>query len=224
MKNKLTIIILLCSICLTICACNMNVLDGVNSSDSTEINTNALPKETVKPNEGERPILTFESENEYKKFLNLAELPADFVSYDEIVAIGAFKGVVFLSDAYANDYSSYMYSLVDFEGFEITLYVDHSEEALSTANSVSKVNKANMRLLSDTSSGVYVSGNIKYQYVSGELLSISWENQNINYTLCASGAPMLSDYPPAESTFVGKLFDTDTALKTLNTVFDEVLK
>ena len=224
MKKKLTIIILLCCLCLAICSCNMNALNEVNQDDSTQTNTNNLPKETVNPQDGERPLLTFETENEYMKFLNLVEMPANFVSYDEIVAIGAFNGLVFLSDAYTNDYSSYMYSLVDSEDFEITLYVDHNDAKESTETSVSKVTSTNMRLLSDTSDGVYVFDDIKYQYVSGKLLSISWKTQNINYTLCSTGKLMLSDYPLAESTFVGKMLNSNTALQSLNGVFDKTLK
>ena len=261
MKNKLTIILLLCSLCLAICACNMNALDEDNQSDSTEMHTNDLSNEEsqgdstemptdaltneenqsdstemptdaltneesqnvstetstdhllddiVKPEEGDRPLLTLEFEDAYTEFINSTELPADFVSYDEIAAIGAFRGLVILSDAYTNDYSSYLYTLVDSEGFEISLYVDHNEKILSTANPVSNVNQTDMRMLSDTSRGVYTSNGLTYKYVSGELLSISWKNQNITYTLCASGAPMLSDYPLAESTFVGKMLNLTT--------------
>ena len=234
MKKKLTVILLLCSFCLAICACSMNVFE-VNQDDSTEthtdhllneddqedsaeMHTDHLLNEVVKPQEGERPLLTLESEDAYTKFLDSVEMPADFVPCDKIDVIGAFNGLVFLSDAYANDYSSYMYTLVDSEGFEITLYVDHRDEVLSTVSSVSKVNKTNMRLLSDTSRGVYVYNGIEYKYVSGELLSVSWKTQNITYRLCASGTPMLSDYPLTTSTFVGKMLNVETALQAFDII------
>ena len=56
MKKKLTIILLLCSFCIAICACKMNTIDDVNQNDSTEMHTDAFQNETVKPQEGERPL------------------------------------------------------------------------------------------------------------------------------------------------------------------------
>ena len=242
MKKKIAIILLLCSICLAMYACNMNdATDEVNQSDSTEqqianpsagdnqhdaesLYTGEQQDEIIKPQEGERPLLTFESENEYVEFLDLNEMPDDFVTYDKIKTIGTFECLVFLSDAYAEDYSSYMYSLVDSEGFGITLYVDHSEGVLSNLDSVLNLHGTDMRMLSDTRSGVFTYDGLKYKYVLGELLSISWETLNVNYTLCASGTPMLSTYPLTKSTFVGKMLNTDTAQQALNTVLRDESK
>ena len=224
MKKKLTIILLLCFFCLAICACDMNALDEVNQNDSESLCTDDHQNEIVIPQEGERPLLTFEAKNEYTEFLSINEMPNDFVSYNEIDAIGTFKGLVFLSNAYAKDYTSYMYSLVDSEGFEITLYIDHSDDVLLKSDSVSSPDGTNMRLLSNADSGIYTSNGLKYQYISGELLSISWETLNINYTLCASGTPMLSNYPLTDSTFVGKMLNSNTNMQTFNTVFDKTSK
>ena len=241
MKKKLITILLLCSLCLTICACNISAPDKVNQSDSTQNDDqpptdnitpsdtnptdtdqgNLIPDEIDKPNI-ELPDVSFYSKEAYTEFLNSVELPDDFVSHDKIDAIGDFDALIFLSAAYQNDYSWYMYGLVDSEGFKITLYVDHRDEVLSTKNSVSNVNKTNMRLLPDTSKNVcvYVSNNMEYTYISGKLQSLSWKTQNITYTLCASGTPMLSDYPLTESTFVGKMLNTETAPQVLNAVFN----
>lgn len=238
MKKKMVIIFLLCSICLAICACNMKASDEVNKNDSTEQQiatssvgdnqhdskphyTSEQQNEIIKSQEGERPLLTFESQNEYTKFLNLNKMPDDFVSYNKINNIGTFKSLVFTSDAYNNDYSSYMYTLIDSIGFEITLYVDHNEGVLSKLDSISNLNGKDMRLLSDTRSGVYISNGLKYQYVSGQLLSISWEFQDINYSLCSSEPSLLSNYPLTESTFVGKMINNETAVQTLNNIYKE---
>ena len=104
MKEKIAIILLLCSICLAMCACNMNAPDEVNQSDSIEqqianpsagdnqhdaesLYTGEQQDEIIKPQEGERPLLTLESENEYAEFLDLNEMPDDFVTYDNIRTI-----------------------------------------------------------------------------------------------------------------------------------------
>ena len=225
MKKMLTFIILMCFLYVAICACNAHTLDNDDQSYPTETYTDNIPTETATNDGGERPLLTLDSENEYIEFLSSGEMPADFVSYDKIEAIGAFYGLVFLSDAYRNDYSSYMYSLIDSNGVEITLYVDHCDETLSTSGSILGVNEIDMRLLSDESSGAYVSDNIEYRYVSGKLLSISWERQNIVYTLCCvSGDFRLSDYPLTDSTFIGKMLNTNTAPQAIDTVWGEFMK
>ena len=251
MKKKLITILLLCSLCLAMCACNISIpnkVDQNNStpqdnttpsdttpsdttpSDTTPSDTNPtdtdpgdlIPDEIQKPNI-EYPDVSFYSKEAYTEFLNSAELPDNFVSHDKIDDIGDFDALVFLSDAYhLRDYSWYMYGLVDSKGFEITLYVDHRDQVLSTKTPVSNVNKTDMRLLPDASENVcvYVSNNMEYTYISGKLHSISWETQNITYTLCASGTPMLSDYPLTDSTFVGKMLNTETAPQSLNDVFN----
>lgn len=229
MKNKLITILLLCSLCLAICACNINTPNEVDRNDTTKSDTTETPSNNL-PNETEAPdiemmSLFFYSEDEYTKFLNSNKLPAEFVSYDKIDAMGAFTGLVFLSDAYRNDYSWYMYTLVDSEGVEFVLYVDHRDKALSTESSVTKVDKTNMRLLSDAQRGVYIYDNIEYKYMpSGNLLSISWQAQNVTYCLSKDGPMILSDYPLTESTFVGKLLNTDTAPQALSAVFGEASK
>ena len=271
MKKKRTIILLLCSVCLAICACNGNAFDEIDQPDSTELQTDPLvtevdatdstelrtdnpPRESDQPEptetnvdplatevnetdsepsststqqnefveqpEGDRPSLYIGSENDYVAFLNSTELPSDFVSYDEIDAIGAFSCFIFLSDAYIKDYSEYMYVLIDSEGIEITLYVDHEKNVWPPKGPVLP-NGTNMRLLSNTDSGAYDFNGLVYEYLSGKLLSISWEIGDIYYTLYVD-TPMLSDYPLTESTFVGRMLNSDTALQAVNTVFDNV--
>ena len=200
--------------------------ETVNTETVTETNTETeieTETETDFPLETSDSIidyqlLTLSSEDEYNEFLNSNELPADFVPYDKINAIGDFEGLVILSNAYSNDYSSYMYSLVDSEGFEFVLYVDHKERESYLTDSVSNVNTTDMRALSDDSKGFYVYNDITYEYILGKLLSIVWEDQNIIYTL--SGDTMLFEYPLTDSTFIGKMLNTDTALQALNDVFN----
>lgn len=160
------------------------------------------------------PLVTLESKDAYTKFLNSVKLPNDFVSHDKIDAIGDFATLVFLS----NDGLWYVYSLVDSEGYKCALYVDHRDEVLSTESSVSNVTNANMRLLSDESKGSYVSDSIVYKYISGKLFTISWKEQNITYTLM--GNSLLYDYPLTDSTFIGKMLNTETAPQALNDVFN----
>ena len=233
MKNKITIIALWCILCLILSACDINITDKNNQSDSTETNnmtdssneeidSQDIKNKTTEPYDIEIPLLTLESMDMYTEFLNSNEMPDDFVLYDEISDVGDFEILIFLCNAYSHDYSSYLYGLVDSEGFEISLYVEHNTDEFSLeTDSIIQVNKTNMSLLTDTSDGDYIHDNIKYTYVSGELFSISWKTQNITYILCNGGSPMFSDYPPTTSTFVGKMLNLDTATQALNDIFKD---
>lgn len=199
---------------------------GVSNQQKTETNTSSVSNEIEKPScNGDHPLLTLQSEDAYTAFLNTTQLPADFVSYADIRTIGNFKAFVVLTDAYANDYSQYMYTVVDSENVLITLHVDHRDrnEMSATAGLVSKMNNANMRCLSDAVSGHYLSDDgITYRYISGKLHAVSWDVRNVHYTLCVEH--LFADYPLTESTFVGKMLNLDTSYQTMNTVFDKAGK
>ena len=60
---------------------------------------------------GEVPLLTLETYDEYLNFIDNAELPAEFVAYEEISHLGEFKSFVCLSEARLNNFSSCMYTL-----------------------------------------------------------------------------------------------------------------
>ena len=195
--------------------------DNTTPSDTNPTDTDPgdlIPDEIEKP-DIEYPQLYFYSKEEYTEFLNSADLPDDFVSHDKIDAIGDFEGVVFLHPAYLHDYSWYMYGLVDSTGYEFSLYVNHGDKVLPTESSVSNISKTDMRLLPDVNEGVYyyVSDHLVYTFVAGSLSTISWKMQNITYTLFFH---KISDYPLTDSTFVGKMLNTETAPQALNAVFN----
>ena len=75
-----------------------------------------------------------------------------------------------------------------------------------------------MRLIAEKNSGIYILNGITYRYVSGELLSIAWNDQNVCFTLC--GSSMLSNYPYNDSTFVGKILNSDEALIAFDSIFE----
>ena len=73
------------------------------------------------------------------------------MQYEKIDELGAFKCLVFLSDAYSDDYSSYMYTLIDSTGYRLALYVDHdiAEKDYGSINHVTIINLNDMRTLND---------------------------------------------------------------------------
>lgn len=222
MKKMIVIIMLLC-LCIGICACGSASDISEETQQNSEQNNQEITGDVVMPSGGERPLLTFESIELYQKFLNQSRLPENFVRYEKISQLGSFVNLVFLSDASAGDFSSYMYSLVDDSDYEITLYVNSNMTAdnESTNNiDISSINSNDMRQLSGASSGKYAQGELVYKYVSGKLLSIAWNSEGISYKLC--GSSMLSDYPSTSSTVVGQLLNSNNASAALQSVFNAV--
>ena len=197
MKKIIALSLLLCLFAaLYSCDKNHNTSNDTNdtnqSADSNKYENN---NNIVMPSEVERPLLTLESITEYRKILNTEKIPNNFVRYESISRLGSFRSLVFLSDAYDNDFSSYMYTLVDSIGYEIALYINHDVSNLPTISTdfITSVDTSDMRRLEEGKSGTYVNEYLIYKYVSGELLSISWIDNGINYKLC--GSPLLSNYP-----------------------------
>lgn len=168
---------------------------------------------------GERPLLTLDTYDEYLDFIGSAELPAEFVEYEDISYLGEFQSFICLSEARINDYSSCMYTLFDESQSEFVLYVDiGSQEAFPSESTVTAVNGSNMRsLVNSTDSGSFVVSGMEYKYLGGKLHTISWFKDNVRYTLFDS----LGDYPEnTTTTAVAKLLDLETAASCLDALLN----
>ena len=171
---------------------------------------------------GERPLLTLDTYDEYLDFIGNAELPAEFVLYEDISYLGEFQSFICLSEARVNDFSSCMYNLFDENQSQFVLYVDiGSQETVPPVSTVTAVNKSNMRsLVNSTDSGSFIVSGMEYKYVGGKLLSISWFKDKVRYTL--SGDSMLGDYPESTTTTtVAKLMNIETAANCLDSLMHE---
>lgn len=185
--------------------------NGGQTSQNTPGNNDVLA--------GERPLLTLDTYDEYLDFIGSAELPAEFVMYEEISHLGEFKSFVCLSESRINDFSSCMYTLFDESQSEFVLYVDiGSQEAIPSESTVTAVNGSNMRsLVNSTDSGSFVVSGMEYKYLGGKLHTISWFKDNVRYTLFNS----LGDYPEnTTTTAVAKLLDLETAASCLDTLLN----
>lgn len=168
---------------------------------------------------GEVPLLTLETYDEYLNFIGNAELPAEFVAYEDISNLGEFQSFVCLSESRINDYSSCMYTLFDESQSEFVLYVDiGSKETIPSASTVTTIDGSNMRsLVNSTDSGSFVVSGMEYKYVGGKLHTISWFKDNVRYTLFDS----LGDYPEnTTTTTVAKLLDLETAASCLDALLN----
>lgn len=216
MKKTIIIVLFLC-IALMLCACNKQKIENENSTPKESLNEKDNSG-IIMPSNVERKTLTISSIDQYRELIYSGILPSDFVPYEKLKPLGEFVNLVFLSDAYLNDFSSYMYSLVDSSGSELTLYVETKAPTESVdLNIVTDVNITNMRSLSSKSTGIFTTNGLDYTYVSGELLSITWVEKGIYFTFC--GNMFLSNYPLTDATFAGKMLNANNAVNTLNKVF-----
>lgn len=185
------------------------IIDNDKAEITAEISESKKTDSEIPSDGGERPLLTVESLEDYLKVIDTPKIPENFVQYEKIDKLGAFAGLVFLSDAYGDDYSSYMYNLIDSTGYRFTLYVDHdtAEKNYGPTNLIESINSNDMRTLEDKNSGIFVTNGITYRYVSGKLLSIHWIDGEVSFEL--SGSSMLYDYPIEKSTLLCKMLNVN---------------
>jgi hypothetical protein len=155
---------------------------------------------------GDRPNITIESYSEYKKFIRSANIPEDFIYYEDIEVLGEFES--FVCEIYNGKYSEF-YSLYDDNAGEFYLYVrkESSEETEHTKNVITDVNSSNMRFLDEEISGTYEYENIKFVFLLGKLHSIRWKSGEWYYTI-SSIDDLKEDTSKAN---ISKLFNLETA-------------
>lgn len=187
----------------------LDVSSPVNASDDME--TEALAGNEIR-------LLSICSWDEYEKFEASLSDNTEFIRFEQLCKMGEFENLIFLSDAYnMSDYSSYMYHIVDGNGFCISLYIDPWEEdQVNTKKMLSMPDGTDFRKRNTSESGSITYGNMQYTYIKGELLSISWVQDGQEYTLTADS--MLDEYPLDGGTLLNKLLSSKTAETALMSV------
>lgn len=204
MKSILTLFTLI-TISINLIACsyaNSNPLQHASQSD--------YQKDTAPS--GETPLLTCSNYDDYRKFINSNKLPSDFIDYDALATVGEFVSFVCLTDARQNDYGQYMYTLTDQNNYSLTLYIDHRTSNTGEVGpngiaqkelSIGKT--SDFRYYPNNETGTATKDGLKYTYLNGKLLSVTWQNNNATFTLCSD--TVLSDYPsnPPNDTFTNQI-------------------
>ncbi len=133
----------------------------------------------------ETPSLTFTNQTAYESFATGADLPENFVFYDQIAPLGSFASCMFLSDVSKKDYTSYMYTVVEESGRSLVIQIDQNGRTLNATDTISEsnINPENMRSLRQNQSGTYTYHGIQYRYTSGDLVSIAWEKNGTVFTI-----------------------------------------
>ena len=160
------------------------------------------------PDDPERSSITLQTYDAYREFLEQNDLPEEFVEYEQVESIGSFNSLVFLSDARNADYSEYMYGFTESSKNTVFLTIVPSSKentsVISTSLSIDDINQSDMRFTKNREvSGIFKIDDLSYKYIKGTLLSITWENNDLRYTLsCAS---TFSDYQLDLNTYISKL-------------------
>ena len=179
---------------------------------------NEPSRPSVEHSGGEIPLFGLYSEDEYNAYMADATLPEHFISYEQLSHLGLFESIVFLEDARSLKFESYLYQFGSGKE-EINLYVYHSIEKFSSyaeGQSVSQPN-TDLRTLPSNESGVYIEQNVIYNYIKGELHTITWLSSGITYVMYAT--PSLSIYKSG-NTFIKSLLIKDEIAYALD-IFDQ---
>ena len=196
---------------------NEDKTQNTTPSLGSSVNENKNQSTTTSVICGEVPLLNINAYSEYLKFIQSNKLPENFVYFENISQLGVFTSFICLSDSRCGDYSSYMYGFTDGSGYKMSVYIDHDIKEETATNLLLDVNQEDMRFLEKKTRGSFIHEGIEYCYVSGELLSISWDNGGIIYTI--TGTSMLSKYPlNNSSTTVAKLLKLESSSDTVNSI------
>ena len=176
-----------------------------NFTDDTETQAS---NEIISGRNVEVPIITIESIEAYNEFISGSAKDCNIVTYDELTEYGAFKMFKVLSDGNNGDYSQYCYTFDD----GITLYVTDTSVRLLKENQMQIIDEKNinlndMRMLTTEDSGMFYLGELGYYYVSGKLLYIKWNDNNLEYRVC--GSSLLADYQFEVQTRTAQLLRPD---------------
>ena len=168
---------------------------------------------------GEIPLFGLYSENEYRAYMDNKTIPEHFIRYENLVYLGDFEEVVFLEHAEALKYQSYMYGFVNGKN-DISLYVYHSEDRESFKDDLKIITfqpNEDLRTLPSQESGVYIEQNVIYNYIKGELFSITWVSSGITYVMYTE--PNLSNYKSGND-FINALLIKDEIAYAME-IFDQ---
>lgn len=223
--KKLTALTLLIAMSLFLFSCQDTVRAPQASEASTDITTTSASQTTASHSDSSpmsKPSQAFYDYDEYLNWLDSADyLPETFIPYETLSFIGAFDGVVCLSN------TNFMYNFIDANGVELYLYVylnvDSGQSDSSVASPIlTAIDQIDMRFYPNEASGAMSVGDLEYYYIKGKLSSIKWRTDTTQFILC--GVKSFGDYPAKfeHETFVSKMLTKSKIQNVLNALPDSV--
>ena len=210
MSKKTIIPVLLLCLLLSACGQNANPTQPTTSAPPSSSST-TLPTGL---SGGEIPLLCLVGMDSYKKFVELADLPENFVYYESLTDFGELDSLVILSmalDEYqAEDYSKYLYNLIDENGNELDLFVgvEPSDKPLSNLNYWGDMRAAG-HVITERVKRISQNG-VEYLYIDYSLSYIEWVSNGIRFSLHADAKDEAFYPEDGPLTIVQELLHTDT--------------
>ncbi len=165
--------------------------------------------------------------DEYLKFIEENSLEGVIVPYEDIKAIGEFRGLLFYHPAEEKDFSKYMYSLVDSSGTRLSLTIEDLKTAKRLTETVigkKSVTTDNMRTIAPIEGiAIYTTEDgVEYTYRKTDLYTIAWHSDRLRYKLWPADPREISTYPLNTDTFVSRLLNTETAAAAITQLKDSL--
>ena len=217
-------------LCLLLTACaNTPASPQMNAGQPTTVSTTTF----YDPKPCGSPGLSRYGVDEYNEFVDHADLPEDFVHYENLTHLGEFRSLIIFSqkiDKYtAKDYSNYMYSFVDEKGTVLYLNVGpQNKEVFKLVETVESKYWGDMQTGDPTmyKQAVTIDRNgVSYLYTRNKLYIIAWETNGILFMLDTSSWFDQGFYPEdGPLTFVQELLHTDTnkaAMESFKTALEK---
>lgn len=196
---RLLIILSCCALLLSACDKKQLESHSPQLDDSSDLSGMVMIEDSV----------NITSYTEYLLYLQFADLPDGFVTYEDYSHLGSFKSFTGVFDVFAQ-YTQYRYCLVDGSGTELILWVYHDKYEAPEHTLTSTPNPSNMRYLNNEDKGYYLHGDLGYHYIAGGLYNLVWQIGNVSLMLEAKSPTTTergSSYPNNESTVFGKLLN-----------------
>lgn len=218
MKKYLCLILIAITVFLS--GCNYSGEKTVLNTESESQSLDYKYSETLQDNDripidhdgGEVPLPTFSDISEYNKFISKAELPEDFVYYEDIKELGTFDNLVILSEIREDGFSKYSYKLKDKNMSVFYLKINRQPPKTSNCTDLitADVDASDMLTLDSEKSGKYKHENLEYQFLSGKLYYVFWESNDLYYMLVFE-SHFHKSFDPNSDSYITKIFNIDTA-------------
>jgi len=162
---------------------------------------------TVAAGQGWQSLPTFNNLEDYEKYISDGLDMEGFVTYEMVKSFGRFELFV---DYGRKKGLSYLYGMVDENGYDLNLHIKPLSETDRTEVTTEKPPHNDLRT-SQNRAEFYSVNNILYEYYDGGLYSISWSTNTHSYTIKSGHTVRPYAYTGDKVTLLSRLLNAETA-------------
>lgn len=223
MKKRILLIwALVAVLLLSSCAPNLsteNTRQQLSGQESTDGTTEPLDVGSRQDDGFEGASYTtfrLKSLEEYNAYFSKRDEKPNMVFYEDISQMGVFDTWQRVNDSY------YVYYLRSADDYKFRISMEHKSyhSPLPEYTYVDLTAKEgdDLRVCSTQKRARLEYNGFTYTYVVGELLSIKWVENGIEFKIVANST--MADYPAGTDTFLGRLLDGSTYKATIDSIID----